>query len=111
MTAAGVAAGAVKPNQISVGKPSSPLSCSVGTSGSSRQRCALETASARNLPARISGNSTDLAPGVHLDLVAQDIGDGRRGAFVGNEHDIGPGPRPEKCQQKMRRDAEAWRPR
>ena len=56
-----VPAGASNPYHTSVGKPSMPASFRVGTSGSSGQRVALATTSARSLPAWICGSSSTLA--------------------------------------------------
>ncbi len=58
MIGCGVCAGASKPVQATVTKFGKPLSIIVGTSGNCGIRFCVVTASARNLPAWISGNST-----------------------------------------------------
>src|SRR5215470_5535124 len=58
MISGGVLAGASSPVQLVDEKPGKPLSIMVGTSGSSRTRFGLVTASARSFPAWISGSST-----------------------------------------------------
>ena len=50
ITAGGVFAGAINANQPSTSNPASPDSATVGTSGSSSVRFALETASGRSEP-------------------------------------------------------------
>jgi hypothetical protein len=55
--AAGVPTGASNPFQPSTSKPGRPDSATVGTSGSSGIRSRPVTALARNLPARIWGNT------------------------------------------------------
>ena len=51
MISLGVPFGATSPNQDCTSNPASPASPIVGTSGADGERCALVTASARNLPA------------------------------------------------------------
>ncbi|MNS52612.1 hypothetical protein D3C72_853330 [compost metagenome] len=53
----GVAAGARMPNHVPISKPFRPASSMVGTSGSTLERLAVVTASARSLPALMCGST------------------------------------------------------
>lgn len=57
MTGFGVPAGAARPNHDCTSKPGKPDSATVGTSGSSGERCALVMAMARNRPACTCGRA------------------------------------------------------
>jgi hypothetical protein len=55
----GVAAGAIRPFQVTVRNPGKPDSATVGTSGNCRVRTSLDTAIARTVPPFACGSASD----------------------------------------------------
>src|SRR5439155_25542652 len=74
MIGCGVPDGAIRPNHTVVSKPVNPASASVGTSGSAAGRAGAIAMSARSLPSRTSGNTTDMLGSVMVTRPASRSG-------------------------------------
>src|ERR1700730_11788945 len=71
MISSDVSPGANKMKSVVNSKPGYPDSATVGTSGASGERCAVETASARSRPAAACGSSPDVEPNATLNWPAR----------------------------------------
>jgi len=58
-----------------------PASCMVGTSGRLEARLPLDTANARNFPARICGTDVITVSNMKSELAAEQVGERRRAAL------------------------------
>ncbi len=74
-------------------KPLSPASSSVGTSGSTDERFAVVTASARSLPAWMCGSTGVMVSKDIVDLAAEQVGGQRAAALVGHVQHLDAGAR------------------